>query len=57
MIQDISESENDVKMFLLTEFTTLFKEASLQEAIMAHLEPATQTRRYELLKQKLEAII
>ena len=57
MIQDISESENDVKMFLLTEFTTLLKEASLQEAIMAHLEPATQTRRYELLKQKLEAII
>ena len=56
LIQDISESENDVKMFLNGEFNTLLNDASFQEAILAHLEPATQTQRYELLKQKLEAI-
>jgi len=56
LIQDISGTENDVKMFLNGEFNTLLNDASFQEAILAHLEPATQTRRYELLKQKLEAI-
>ena len=56
LIEDILESENKVKMFLLAEFNTLLKDASLHEAILAHLELATQTQRYELLKHKLEAI-
>jgi hypothetical protein len=54
LIQDISKPENDVKMFLHDEINTLLNDASLQEAVLAHLERATQTRRYELLKQKLE---
>lgn len=57
LVEDISGSEEKVKMFLLSEFKILLKDASLKEAILAHLEPATQTRRYEFLKQKLEAII
>ena len=56
LIQDILESDNDVKMFLLAEFNTFLKEAFFQEAILAHLEPATQTQRYELLTEKLKII-
>ena len=35
----------------------LLKDESLQEAILAHIEQATQTERYELLLQKLELIV
>ena len=35
----------------------LLKDESLQEAILAHIEPAIQTERYELLLQKLELIV
>jgi predicted nucleotidyltransferase len=56
LIKDILESDNDVKMFLIAEFKTISNNTFFQEAILAHLEPATQTRRYELLQQKLESI-
>ena len=57
LIQDILKSENDVQMFLIAEFKTISNNTFFQEAVLAHLEPATQTRRYELLERKLDAII
>jgi predicted nucleotidyltransferase len=57
LVKEILESASEVKSFLLIEFKTLLQDTSYQEAIMAHLEPATQTRRYELLIRKLDAII
>jgi predicted nucleotidyltransferase len=57
LVQDIMESATDVKSYLLTEFKILLRDESSQEAIMAHLEPATQSKRYELLIQKLESIV
>ena len=56
LAKDIKESDNDVKSFLLTRFENILYDAALKEAVLAHLEPATQTRRFELLQQKLEKI-
>ncbi len=56
LIQDILNSNQDVKLFLLTEFSTLLKDPTFQEAILAHLEPAIQTERYKLLIEKLKTI-
>lgn len=56
LVNEVSESTRDVKSFLLSEFNTMLSDATFQEAIIAHLEPATQTERYELLIQKLKAV-
>ena len=57
LVKDILKSEVDVKALLIDELTAVFQKASLQEAVLTHLEPATQTQRYEMLSQKLTEII
>lgn len=57
LVNDILESEEDVKVFLIVELTAVLNEASLQEAVLAHLEPATQTQRYKMFNKKLKEII
>jgi hypothetical protein len=57
LVKDILESEEDVKSFLITELTAVQQNPFLQEAVLAHLEPATQTQRFEMLIHKLKEII
>ncbi len=57
LVNDLLESEEDVKIFLHAELTAVLNDAFLQEAVLAHLEPAIQTKRYEILEQKLREII
>lgn len=57
LIRDILESEPDVKAFLINEFNGILRDVLFQEALLAHLEPATQTRRFERLKQKMLTIV
>lgn len=57
LVKDILKSEVDVKALLIDELTAVLQKASLQEAVLTHLEPATQTQRYEMLSQKLTEII
>jgi hypothetical protein len=56
-VKDILEEENEVKQFLSKEFESILMDDTFQEAVLAHLEPATQTERYKMLRQKLEDII
>ena len=57
LVADILESDDNVKSFLISEFNAMLTDAILQEAVLAHLEPATQTERYEMLVRKLQKII
>lgn len=57
LVSDIMESEAKVKAFLAEKFKAVLNNALLQEAVLANLEPVTQTRRYEILEQKLRKII
>ena len=57
MVSDILESEEDVKGFLITELSIVLTDASLQEAVEGHLEPAARIRRREILNQRLREII
>lgn len=57
LVNDILNSAEDVKAFLITNLKAILQEPSLQEAVKAHLEPAVQTERYEILEQKLTEII
>jgi predicted nucleotidyltransferase len=57
LVNDILESKEDVKVFLKAELNAVLNDVSLQEAVLAHLEPATQTQRNEMLYQKLKEII
>lgn len=56
IVQEIIESTNDVKNYLITEFKELLKREA-QEAILAHLPYDMQMERYEMLKVKLMDII
>lgn len=57
LVSDILESKAMVKTFLVDKLKTVLNNTLLQEAVLAHLEPAVQTRRYEILEQKLRKII
>ncbi len=54
---DILESDDEVKSFLASRFNAILKDAMLQEAVLAHLEPAVQTERYDMLVRKLQKIV
>jgi hypothetical protein len=56
-INDIFKADSKVKSFLSGEFSAILKDERLQEAVLAHLEPAAQTERYEKLIGKLQKII
>lgn len=57
MVNDILSAPHDVKNFLIAQLNHVLNDSSMQEAVMAHLEPATQIRRYEMLTQKVKEII
>lgn len=57
LVKDILKSGVNVKALLIDELTAVLQKASLQEAVLTHLEPASQTQRYEMLSQKLTEII
>ena len=57
LITDILHAETEVKTFLVAELTAILQDSGRQEALLSHLEPATQTRRFAMLNQKLKAII
>jgi predicted nucleotidyltransferase len=55
-VKDILESDPSVKSFIIDQFKDLRDDVFLQEAVLAHLEPATQIERFEMLFEKLEEI-
>ena len=57
LVEDILKSPDDVKEFLITQFQNLLQKDAMQEAILAHLEPAVQTERFVQLKDKLARIV
>lgn len=57
LAHDIMESHWEVRAFLIHELKAILRDELLQEAVLAHLEPATQTRRFEWLKQKILTIV
>ena len=57
LVKDILESDTNVKSFLMAELRVVKDDVSLHEAVLAHLEPATQTQRFEMLIQKLKEIV
>ena len=57
LINDVKQAEKDVREFLVNKFNDILVDSSLQEAILSHLEPATQMKRFEMLVQKLKEII
>ena len=57
LVKDILESKKFVKEYLFVELKPFLDDATFQEAVIAHLEPATQTERYEMLIQKLSEIL
>ena len=54
---DILKSDDEVRTFLGSEFKVMLEDPVFQEAILAHLEPSIQTKRYEILVRKLRNII
>lgn len=57
LISDILNADTEVKAFLVAEFKTILQNRERQEALLSHLEPATQTHRLAMLNQKLKVII
>jgi predicted nucleotidyltransferase len=57
LVEDILQADQAVKDFLIAQFRELLFVSSLQEAVMAHLEPSTQIQRYAMLTRKLKEII
>jgi predicted nucleotidyltransferase len=53
LVNDILESEREVREFLVNELMAMLSDELLQEALLAHLELSMQTSRFERLKQKI----
>ena len=56
LVKDITESDIVVKSFVIDQLKELRDDVFLQEAVLAHLEPATQIERFEMLFKKLGEI-
>jgi len=56
LVNDILEAPKDVRKYLINEFVRLF-DKEMEEGILCHLEPETQSERVKLLKSKLLEII
>lgn len=57
MVNDISNSPDDVRSFLVTEFLRLMENSRLQEAILSNLYYETQTQRFTQITEKLRQIV
>ena len=53
----IKEADEKVKAFLVKELDQIIHNLLLQEAVLAHLEPETQTARYDLLVQRVMNLV
>lgn len=56
LVNDILEAPKDIRKYLINEFVRLF-DKEMEEGILCHLEPETQSERVKLLKSKLLEII
>ncbi len=57
LVSDIQRSAEKVKVFIENEIKAILHDPYLQEAVIAHLELATQTERLKILIEKLNEII
>ncbi len=57
LVKGIIASPDDVKIFLLAEFKQIKDDAGLQEAMLGHLYPETQSERQKIINDKLQEII
>lgn len=55
--EDIIGSDAKVKDFLTEELNKILHDSLLQEAVLAHLEPYTQTERFSLITDRINDII
>jgi len=55
LVNEIITAPDEVKAFLIERFKE-FLSAEMEEAILSHLNPVTQSERFELLKDKLNTI-
>jgi hypothetical protein len=56
-VKEILAAKVDVKSFLIKELENIIKNPNMHEAVQAHLEPAVQTQRFEMLITKLQDIV
>lgn len=57
LVEEIIASPDDVKTFLKAEFKQIKENAKLQEAMLGHLYPDTQSERQKIINDKLQEII
>ena len=57
LVDTILKSPDDVKSYLKSEFNTILINSGLQEAVLGNLYFETQTKRFDLIKDKLKKII
>jgi len=57
LVKDILESEVGAKFFLIKEMENILQNPNMHEAVQAHLEPAVQTQRFDMLINKLKSIV
>jgi hypothetical protein len=57
LVNDILNTDSQVKDFLVNEFNKFLTQKVLQEALLAHLEPGSQKKRYEMLMTKISRIV
>ena len=57
LIEEIIASPDDVKTFLHSELKQIKEDAGLQEAMLGHLYPETQSERQIIINNKLQEII
>lgn len=56
MVNEIIMAPGEVKAFLIERFNELLSD-EMEEAVLSHLNPLTQAERFELLNNKLKAIV
>lgn len=57
LVKEIIAAPEDVKTFLLTELKQIKENAGLQEAMLGHLYPDTQSERQKIINDKLQEIL
>ena len=57
LTDEILNSPNNVKKYLVAEFKTILNDTTLQEAILGNLNHLTQTERFRLILNKLKTIL
>jgi predicted nucleotidyltransferase len=56
IVNEITSAPNEVKTFLKERFNELISN-EMEEAVLSHLNPNTQSERFEILKDKLNTIV